>query len=589
LGKTVTQLQVSLRSLLQGAFGALQLPHGMSKSIKRPCNLSNTSNVSLCNTCNVSEASLQPMQRERSELLTSKKNIMKPQYILTWLGLLLCAPTLLNAQDFMLVEFGVKVNLGASHLVLHETSAAFFDSVAATNATIVFTGDEDLVFFSKNAPISQVELRLNPSNDLFMASGMHITEALRFTAVTNRLILQSNDLLLGDVAQVQGAGPDNFIVTNDIGYVYKDNLGPAHFLFPVADDTVDYNPILVAEFQTPGRYGVRALTNVLADGDTGPPLTTGVADVSWEIVGGTPGERNLMLNAQWEGTDELAFFDRNRCGLAHYGPSSMSWDLLVTDVFPASGSDPYTRERNNVTEIGYFAVGGEALATDGQAEVDVFLGGGYLGSGLMTDALRENGLLPTQEPFTNLGFTQKGFGGGEAVAPGVFSSTGQDAIVDWVLVEVRDGEDHNNIIATRSGLLQRDGDIVDTDGVSPLRLAGLLPSSYYISVQHRNHLGVMTATPLDFSTGNVEFSFLVDPDQAFGSSNGIADLGDGFYGLISGDFDRNGQVQNTDASGLTQTLGSPGYQQGDLDLNGQVQNIDLQLKLSPNLGRGRQF
>lgn len=514
---------------------------------------------------------------------------MKIKYILTWLGLLLCTPTLLNAQDFMLIEFGVKVNLGTSHLVLHETSAAFFDSVAATNATIVFTGNEDLVFFSKNAPISQVELRLNPFHEVALVSGMHITEALTFTAVTNRLILQDHDLLLGDVAQVQGAGPDNYIVTNETGYVFKDNLGQAPFLFPIGDDTVDYNPILIAENQTPGRYGVRALTNVLANGDAGAPLTTGVADVSWEIVGGTPGERDLMLNAQWEGTDELPFFDRNRCGLAHYGPMSTNWDLMVTDVFPASGADPYTRERNNVTEIGYFAVGGEALATDGQAEVDVFLGGGYQGSGLMTDALRENNLLPTQEPFTGLGFTQKGFGGGETVAPGVFTPAGPNAIVDWVLVEVREAGDYNNIIATRSGLLQRDGDIVDTDGVSPLRLAGLPPTSYYISIQHRNHLGVMTATPLDFSTGNVEFSFLVDPDQAFGSSNGVADLGDGFYGLISGDFDRNGQVQITDASGLTQTLGSPGYQQGDLDLNGQVQNIDLQLKLSPNLGRGRQF
>ncbi|MFT5998430.1 MAG: hypothetical protein ACI81P_000883 [Neolewinella sp.] len=233
-------------------------------------------------------------------------------------------------------------------------------------------------------------------------------------------------------------------------------------------------------------------------------------------------------------------------------------DLTVADVFPASGADPYTRERNNVTKVGYFAVGGEALAREGQAEVDVFLGGGYEGSGLMTDALRANGLLPTLEPFTGLGFVQKGFGGGETVTPGVFSSTGQNAIVD-------------------------------TDGVSPLPLAGLPPTSYYISVQHRNHLGVITATPLDFSTGSLEFSFLVDPDQAFGSSNGVADLGDGFYGLISGDFDRNGQVQNTDASNLTQTLGNPGYQQGDLDLNGQVQNIDVQLKLSPNLGRGRQF
>ncbi|MEM9931568.1 MAG: hypothetical protein AAF840_17310, partial [Bacteroidota bacterium] len=223
------------------------------------------------------------------------------------------------------------------------------------------------------------------------------------------------------------------------------------------------------------------------------------------------------------------------------------------------------------------------------AEVDILLGGGYLSAGTMSDALRENGLLPLTEPYTGLGFQQKGFGGGETVEPEVFQVAGPDAIVDWVLVEVRDGEDPDQIIATRSALLQRDGDIVDTDGISPLQLAGLPPNNYYLAIQHRNHIGIMTAQPLDFSMGNVEYSFLVDPGQAFGGTNGVSDFGDGFFGLISGDFDRNGQVQNTDGTGLTQTLGSSGYQQGDLDLNGQVQNIDLQLKLSPNLGRGRQF
>jgi hypothetical protein len=77
---------------------------------------------------------------------------MKPQYILPWLGLLLCVPALLNAQDYLRIDFGVKVNLGASQLVLHEINGAFFDSVAATNAKIVFTGDKDLVFFPKIRP-----------------------------------------------------------------------------------------------------------------------------------------------------------------------------------------------------------------------------------------------------------------------------------------------------------------------------------------------------------------------------------------------------------------------------------------------------
>ena len=78
-------------------------------------------------------------------------------------------------------------------------------------------------------------------------------------------------------------------------------------------------------------------------------------------------------------------------------------------------------------------------------------------------------------------------------------------------------------------------------------------------------------------------------NKVFGGANGIAALGDGYFGLFSGDFDHNGQVQNTDYARMIITLGTAGYLQGDMDLNGQVQNIDLQKKLIPNIGKGGAF
>ncbi|HMR44452.1 MAG TPA: hypothetical protein PKC40_11495, partial [Saprospiraceae bacterium] len=59
------------------------------------------------------------------------------------------------------------------------------------------------------------------------------------------------------------------------------------------------------------------------------------------------------------------------------------------------------------------------------------------------------------------------------------------------------------------GLLQRDGDVVDVDGQSPLRFNNLNFGSYHVAVRHRNHLGLMTkntividpfyATPVDLA------------------------------------------------------------------------------------------
>gem|GEM_PF-4169797 len=139
--------------------------------------------------------------------------------------------------------------------------------------------------------------------------------------------------------------------------------------------------------------------------------------------------------------------------------------------------------------------------TDVAVSTRVFLGAcTNLSNGLMKDDLRSQGLIPTTEPYTGLGFLQIG-GGNETVSNAVLALSGSNAIVDWILIELRDKNNPANILATRSALLQRDGDIVDTDGQSPV-LFDVAFDDYYVAIRHRNHLGIMTSSPQDYSTGN---------------------------------------------------------------------------------------
>jgi hypothetical protein len=136
----------------------------------------------------------------------------------------------------------------------------------------------------------------------------------------------------------------------------------------------------------------------------------------------------------------------------------------------------------------------------------VLLSGNYdATSMLMTDSLRALGLIPTTEPYSaapyNLTYTHVNGGGGEATMPSVFTTTGNDAIVDWVFVQLRSASNSSMVVATRSALLQRDGDIVEVDGVSPVVFANSFTGNYYISVEHRNHLGIMTAMPQTLTAG----------------------------------------------------------------------------------------
>ncbi len=115
-------------------------------------------------------------------------------------------------------------------------------------------------------------------------------------------------------------------------------------------------------------------------------------------------------------------------------------------------------------------------------------------TGLMRDDLRTAGLLPLAQPYSSI-FTHVGEGGAETIQPAILTSTGPDAIVDWVFVELRDKSNPSLVRDTRAALVQRDGDVVDTDGVSPLRIVATI-GSYHVAVRHRNHLGLMSATPL---------------------------------------------------------------------------------------------
>ncbi|NJN33434.1 MAG: hypothetical protein HC817_03425, partial [Saprospiraceae bacterium] len=133
----------------------------------------------------------------------------------------------------------------------------------------------------------------------------------------------------------------------------------------------------------------------------------------------------------------------------------------------------------------------------------VFLSGNFdPATGLMHDSLRLKNLIPSAQPYGTLGYM-----GAETFTPSVLSATGSNAIVDWVLVEIRDAATPTTIVARAAGLLQRDGDIVGSDGMTPLSISAA-SGNYFVAVRHRNHLGVMTATAIALSatTTTVDFT-----------------------------------------------------------------------------------
>ncbi|MBI1227650.1 MAG: hypothetical protein GC192_20620 [Bacteroidetes bacterium] len=155
-------------------------------------------------------------------------------------------------------------------------------------------------------------------------------------------------------------------------------------------------------------------------------------------------------------------------------------------------------------------------------------------------------LIPGQEPYEAIpAFTHNGpDGGGYEHLTGqdsidMFAVNDNDAIVDWVFVELRSSTALDSVATTRAGLLQRDGDVVDLDGGN-LRFPLAAANTYYVSVRHRNHLGVMTNEALDLSPALQEIDF-TDPSFPVNGTYPQVQIGDKMY-MWAGDLNSDGRT-----------------------------------------------
>ncbi|WP_308874218.1 hypothetical protein [Thiothrix subterranea] len=76
----------------------------------------------------------------------------------------------------------------------------------------------------------------------------------------------------------------------------------------------------------------------------------------------------------------------------------------------------------------------------------------------MRDTLRTKNQLPSTSPYDA---TDVPMLGSATLANAVLTTTGNNAPVDWVLLELRDATNPTLVKARVTGVVQRDGDIVD--------------------------------------------------------------------------------------------------------------------------------
>jgi len=221
----------------------------------------------------------------------------------------------------------------------------------------------------------------------------------------------------------------------------------------------------------------------------------------------------------------------------------------------------------------------------------------------MRTTLNDLGYLPGQTPSTFFGtFTEAGQPYGQAPwfhfgeegdsflqegeVVGLNASYPQ-TVVDWVLVSLRSDESAESTVGTVAGLLMEDGNVLFIEGFD---ICNLDPTEdYYVVIEHRNHLVVMSHIQVPIVNGTISYDFRNRNSFRRILGAGQKEITPGVYCMIAGNGDQDtGSFDSRDINpnDLTKWLMDNGltssYFLRDFNLSGDVNVADKGLFLINN-------
>uniref|UniRef100_UPI0035943CA9 Ig-like domain-containing protein n=1 Tax=Haliscomenobacter sp. TaxID=2717303 RepID=UPI0035943CA9 len=194
-----------------------------------------------------------------------------------------------------------------------------------------------------------------------------------------------------------------------------------------------------------------------------------------------------------------------------------TWVYLEGAAVKTDGSASYNLPmRTNLNDLGILP---------GQTYNDFFLGTFY---------------TPAGQPYNGAPWNYSGTEGNGYNSNGMLPNAKANypsTVVDWVLVSLRNNPNGTGgPICQAAALLHRDGRI---EFVNQFQCCGLANQSYYLVIEHRNHLIVMSHQPVAIVDGKISYdfrtqqSYISDP-FGFGTFSGQKQIQPGNYAMLAG-------------------------------------------------------
>ncbi|HBA83667.1 MAG TPA: hypothetical protein DCZ95_06185, partial [Verrucomicrobia bacterium] len=153
-------------------------------------------------------------------------------------------------------------------------------------------------------------------------------------------------------------------------------------------------------------------------------------------------------------------------------------------------------------------------------------------------------------------------------------------IVDWVLVQLSAGTNSVPYFSS-AALLRSDGCVIDRNGLPGIQ-AQFKGATNWLVIQHRNHLAIMSAAPLD-AGAYVHTNDFTQSATAYREGAAAAKQVNGLWCMVAGDTDGDGAITELDRT-MMSTLKTSGVCRADMDMTMSVDALDAAYS-SNNLGR----
>jgi hypothetical protein len=454
----------------------------------------------------------------------------------------------LAAASLLLVATASKAQLTiSSGAIFNIQSGAFVTVQGDVTSSADITGAGKVILKgSTNQNINMngfviPNLEMDNAANATLTGNTKITSSVLFT--NGKIIVGNNTATLAAATTTTGMGVSKFFETNGTGFVRRELAADiSNSVMPVGAGT-DYLPV--------------ALTNT---GSTYASASIGVQAIGTASTNKHVRTESFLL-AKWP-IDKVGITGGTTNAVGTYvDPRVINTEADIRGIYwnGTNWSLAGGTQDNVLNTVGATIASnsGELYGMNRFLLLDskVFLQGAYnSGTGFMNDRLRTTSatytsgnapvsiVIPASDPYRiapyNAAFTHVNNNLVEVATINAFNDMplANDNIVDWVFVELRSNiTPGNTVLQTRSALLQRDGDIVDIDGLTPVYFKNVDAANYTITVKHRNHLAMSTNPAvfnqaMDLAVNSTKLNF---SNPAFSPN---------LMGLVTSNYANNGTV-----------------------------------------------